>query len=38
MLTLVIVGTWLITSLLTVIPARIGARRSTAQTLQAENN
>ena len=38
MLTLVIVGTWLIMSLLTVIPARIGARRSTAQILQAESN
>jgi putative ABC transport system permease protein len=31
---LVIVGTWLVMSALTAIPARIGARRSTAQVLQ----
>ena len=38
MVILVIVGTWLIMSLLTAIPARIGTRRSTAQILQAESN
>jgi putative ABC transport system permease protein len=38
MVTFVLVGTWLIMSLLTAIPARIGTRRSTAQILQAEGN
>jgi ABC-type lipoprotein release transport system permease subunit len=33
---LVIIGTWLVTSALTVIPARIGSRHPTAQILQAE--
>jgi putative ABC transport system permease protein len=33
---LVILGTWLVTSALTVIPARIGSRHPTAQILQAE--
>jgi len=33
---LVILGTWLITSVLTAIPARIGSRHPTAQILQAE--
>ena len=33
---LVILGTWLVTSVLTVIPARIGSRHPTAQILQAE--
>jgi ABC-type lipoprotein release transport system permease subunit len=33
---LVILGTWLATSALTVIPARIGSRHPTAQILQAE--
>lgn len=33
---LVIVGTWLVTSVLTAIPARIGSRHPTAQILQAE--
>ena len=38
MVILVVLGTWLIMSLLTAIPARIGTRRSTAQILQAESN
>jgi ABC-type transport system, involved in lipoprotein release, permease component len=33
---LVVVGTWLVTSVLTAIPARIGNRHPTAQILQAE--
>ena len=33
---LVILGTWLVMSALTAIPARIGSRRPTAQILQAE--
>jgi ABC-type lipoprotein release transport system permease subunit len=33
---LVIVGTCLVTSLLTAIPARIGSRHPTARILQAE--
>jgi putative ABC transport system permease protein len=38
MLILVIVGTWLIMSALTAIPARIGTRRSAAQILQADSH
>jgi ABC-type lipoprotein release transport system permease subunit len=38
MLILVIVGTWLIMSALTAIPARIGTRRSAAQILQADSD
>jgi ABC-type antimicrobial peptide transport system permease subunit len=37
-LILVIVGTWLIMSVLTAISARIGTRRSTAHILQAESD
>lgn len=33
---IIILGTWLVTSALTVIPARIGSRHPTAQILQAE--
>jgi hypothetical protein len=33
---LVVVGTWVVTSVLTAIPARIGSRQPTAQILQAE--
>jgi putative ABC transport system permease protein len=33
---LVILGTWLVTSMLTAIPTRIGSRQSTAEILQAE--
>ena len=36
-LILVILGTWLLMSVLTAIPARIGTRLSTAQILQAES-
>jgi putative ABC transport system permease protein len=35
-LVLVILGTWLLTSVLTAIPARIGSRRAAARTLQSE--
>ncbi|HEY2302655.1 MAG TPA: ABC transporter permease, partial [Acidimicrobiales bacterium] len=38
MVILVLLGTWLIMSVLTAIPARIGARLSTAQILQAERD
>ena len=33
---LVVVGTWLVTGVLTAVPARIGSRHLTAQILQAE--
>jgi len=35
---LVVLGTWLVMSVLTAIPARIGSRHPTAQILQAENS
>ena len=38
MVIIVVVGTWLIMSLLTAIPAQMGTRRSAAQILQAESN